>query len=94
MAFQSYDIHAGTDMTGVPTKMLSINSTVRIAFRNPATFFGVHVSSTPFQLYFSDLKIATGLVSTITPFLPLGLSFSIPHFGVPPIAIFHVVRAS
>ncbi|XP_042402313.1 uncharacterized protein LOC121992183 [Zingiber officinale] len=62
VAFQSYDIHAGTDMTGVPTKMLSINSTVRIAFRNPATFFGVHVSSTPFQLYFSDLKIATGLM--------------------------------
>ncbi|CAL9146707.1 unnamed protein product [Musa hybrid cultivar] len=60
VVFRSYDIHAGTDLTGVPTKMLSINSTVRIAFRNPATFFGVHVSSTPLEIYFSDLKIATG----------------------------------
>ncbi|WOL09729.1 hypothetical protein Cni_G18482 [Canna indica] len=58
--FQSYDIHAGTDITGVPTKMLSINSTVKIAFRNPATFFGIHVSSTPLDIYYSELKIATG----------------------------------
>lgn len=71
MVFRSYDIHAGTDLTGVPTKMLSINSTVRIAFRNPATFFGVHVSSTPLEIYFSDLKIATGYVSS-----PVSLAFS------------------
>lgn len=53
------------DLTGVPTKMLSINSTVKIAFRNPATFFGVHVSSTPLVLFYYDLKIASGNVSIL-----------------------------
>ncbi|XP_010918212.1 uncharacterized protein [Elaeis guineensis] len=60
VVFESYNIQAGMDLTGVPTKMLSINSTVKIAFRNPATFFGVHVSSTPLVLYYYDLKIASG----------------------------------
>ncbi|KAM0938654.1 hypothetical protein DsansV1_C22g0170251 [Dioscorea sansibarensis] len=60
VVIESYKVQAGVDLTGVPTKMLSIKSTVKIAFRNPATFFGVHVSSTPLELYYYDLKIATG----------------------------------
>ncbi|ONK55979.1 uncharacterized protein A4U43_C10F2900 [Asparagus officinalis] len=48
------------DQTGVPTEMLSLNSTVKIKFRNTATFFGVHVSSTPLELYYDDLKVASG----------------------------------
>ncbi|KAH7663361.1 Late embryogenesis abundant protein LEA-2 subgroup domain-containing protein [Dioscorea alata] len=60
VVIESYKVQAGVDLTGVPTKMLSIKSTVKIAFHNPATFFGVHVSSTPLQLYYSDLKIASG----------------------------------
>lgn len=51
------------DKTGVPTDMLSLNSTVRIFYRNPATFFGVHVSSTPVEIYYDQLKIASGHVS-------------------------------
>ncbi|URD77839.1 Late embryogenesis abundant protein [Musa troglodytarum] len=58
--FQSYLLQAGTDVTGVSTKMLSINSTVSIALRNPATFFSVHTSSTPLVMYYSELKIASG----------------------------------
>ncbi|CAL9782686.1 unnamed protein product [Musa acuminata subsp. burmannicoides] len=60
VVFQSYHLQAGTDVTGVSTKMLSINSTVSIAFRNPATFFSVHTSSTPLVMYYSELKIASG----------------------------------
>ncbi|PKA60115.1 hypothetical protein AXF42_Ash009799 [Apostasia shenzhenica] len=61
--FESYNIQAGVDHTGVATKMMTINSTVRISFRNPATFFGVHVSSTPLELRYYDLLIASGRVS-------------------------------
>nr|CAD1835201.1 unnamed protein product [Ananas comosus var. bracteatus] len=62
VVFESYNIQAGMDYTGVPTKMMSLNSTVRIAFRNPGTFFGVHVTSTPLDLYFYDLKVASGYI--------------------------------
>ncbi|CAA7391515.1 unnamed protein product [Spirodela intermedia] len=60
IAFQSFNLHPGMDWSGVPTKMLTMNSTVKISFRNPATFFGVHVSSTPLELYFCDLVVAAG----------------------------------
>ncbi|KAH0449255.1 hypothetical protein IEQ34_023055 [Dendrobium chrysotoxum] len=60
LVFERYNIQAGMDFTGVPTKMISINSTVKMRFKNPATFFGVHVSSTPLQLYYYDLLIASG----------------------------------
>ncbi|OAY84539.1 hypothetical protein ACMD2_03646 [Ananas comosus] len=62
VVFESYNIQAGMDYTGVPTKMMSLNSTVRIAFRNPGTFFGVHVTSSPLDLYFYDLKVASGYI--------------------------------
>ncbi|CAL5378021.1 unnamed protein product [Camellia sinensis] len=60
MVFQNFDIQAGMDQTGVPTDMLTLNSTVRIFYRNPATFFGVHVTSTPLELHYYQLKLATG----------------------------------
>lgn len=63
VVFQSYDLHAGTDFSGVPTKMLTINSTVRIAFRNSGTFFGLHAWSTTLEMNYSELKIASGYVS-------------------------------
>ncbi|KAH0978091.1 hypothetical protein GBA52_027810 [Prunus armeniaca] len=53
---------AGSDRTGVPTDMLSLNSTVRIHYRNPATFFGVHVTSTPLELHYFQLKVASGQI--------------------------------
>lgn len=56
-------IQAGNDGSGVATDMLSINSTVKIIFRNTGTFFGVHVTSTPLDLSYTELTIATGNVS-------------------------------
>ncbi|KAK1322444.1 hypothetical protein QJS10_CPA03g02370 [Acorus calamus] len=58
--FENYNIQPGTDRTGAPSLMISINSTVKMTFRNPATFFGVHVTSTPLSLCFYDLPIASG----------------------------------
>lgn len=38
IVFEKFNIQAGMDNTGVPTDMLSLNSTVKISYRNPATF--------------------------------------------------------
>lgn len=64
--FRDFMMQAGSDRTGVATDMLSLNSTVRIFFRNPGTFFGVHVSSTPMELHCYRLKIASGQVHVKT----------------------------
>ncbi|QCD88801.1 uncharacterized protein LOC114168714 [Vigna unguiculata] len=60
MVFENLNVQSGNDGSGVPTDMLSLNSTVRIVYRNPATFFGVHVTSTPLQLSYYQLAIASG----------------------------------
>lgn len=53
-------VGSGADFTGVPTKMLNFNGTLRISVYNPATFYGVHVSATPINLVYSDIVVATG----------------------------------
>nr|GMC77527.1 DNA-directed RNA polymerase II subunit rpb1 like [Ipomoea batatas] len=53
-------IGEGSDFTGVPTRLLSVNGSLRISVYNPATFYGIHVSSTPINLVFSDITVATG----------------------------------
>ncbi|KAL9660282.1 hypothetical protein QQ045_025095 [Rhodiola kirilowii] len=60
VVFQSLDVQAGVDDTGVATEMLSLNSTVAITYANRGTFFGIHVSSTPWELYCYQLKVASG----------------------------------
>ncbi|KAK9944307.1 hypothetical protein M0R45_009880 [Rubus argutus] len=62
IVFESFNIQAGVDNSGVATDMLSLNSTVRIHYRNPGTFFGVHVTSTPLELHYYQLKVATGQI--------------------------------
>ncbi|XP_027359011.1 uncharacterized protein LOC113867758 [Abrus precatorius] len=52
----------GSDMTGVPTKMLTVNCTMRMTIHNPATFFGIHVSSKAVNLMYSEITVATGEV--------------------------------
>lgn len=74
IVFDNFNLQAGNDETGVPTDLLSLNSTVRILYRNPGTFFGVHVTSTPLDLHYYQLKVATGHVS------PRTSSISSPEF--------------
>ncbi|XP_019191926.1 PREDICTED: uncharacterized protein LOC109186414 isoform X2 [Ipomoea nil] len=52
----------GSDHTGVPTRLLTVNCSLRMATHNPATFFGIHVSSTAVNLKYSQLTVATGEV--------------------------------
>nr|GMC62319.1 uncharacterized protein LOC109180419 [Ipomoea batatas] len=60
ISFDQFGIHAGMDNSGVATEMVSMNSTVKLLFRNTGTFFGVHVTSTPFDLSFSEITVASG----------------------------------
>ncbi|CAN6445453.1 unnamed protein product [Victoria cruziana] len=55
-----FNVQAGMDGSGVATQMLSINSTVKLSFRNRATFFGCHVTSSPLRLHYMHLQIASG----------------------------------
>ncbi|XP_024184412.1 NDR1/HIN1-like protein 13 [Rosa chinensis] len=50
----------GSDFSGVPTKMLTVNGSLRFTVHNPASIFGIHVSSTPINLLYSDISVATG----------------------------------
>ncbi|KAJ4822605.1 hypothetical protein Tsubulata_021934 [Turnera subulata] len=50
----------GSDLTGVPTKMLTMNCSLKMNIYNPATFFGIHVSAIPVNLMYLQLTVATG----------------------------------
>ncbi|KAF8410076.1 hypothetical protein HHK36_002598 [Tetracentron sinense] len=60
--FEQFAIQAGSDFTGVATDMVSMNSTVKLTFRNTATFFGIHVASTPLDLSCSQLTLGSGTI--------------------------------
>ncbi|GMH14794.1 hypothetical protein Nepgr_016635 [Nepenthes gracilis] len=60
--FEMFDVQAGVDYSGVATAMASLNATVKLGYRNRATFFGVHVASTPVQLFYQQLTIASGTI--------------------------------
>ncbi|XP_042061821.1 uncharacterized protein LOC121805861 [Salvia splendens] len=60
IAFERFMVQAGSDSTGVSTDMISVNST--LTYRNTGTFFGVHVTSTPVALTYSQLTIGSGTV--------------------------------
>ncbi|XP_028760544.1 uncharacterized protein LOC114719243 isoform X2 [Neltuma alba] len=62
IVFNQFVIQAGEDGSGVPTSMVSMNSSVKLTFRNTATFFGVHVTATPLDLTYYQLTLATGTV--------------------------------
>lgn len=50
----------GTDSTGVPTKLVTVNCSLKISVYNSASMFGIHVTSSPMSLKYSEITIATG----------------------------------
>lgn len=62
IVFNQFVVQAGADSTGVATDMVSMNATLKLTFRNTATFFGLHVAATPLDLSYSQLSLATGSV--------------------------------
>jgi hypothetical protein len=73
LAVSNLYVGEGSDSTGVITKMLTVNGSLKMNIYNPATLFGIHVSSTPVNLIYSEITVATGQVrnkSTTTFFNP------------------------
>ncbi|KAF9690001.1 hypothetical protein SADUNF_Sadunf01G0150600 [Salix dunnii] len=60
LAVNNFFVGEGTDSSCVPTKLLTVNGSMRMDVYNPATLFGIHVSSTPINLVYSEISIATG----------------------------------
>ncbi|KAA0059303.1 uncharacterized protein E5676_scaffold347G002240 [Cucumis melo var. makuwa] len=60
LAVHNFYVGEGSDSTGVPTKLLTLNSTLRLSVYNPATIFGIHVTSTPIDLIYSEIVVASG----------------------------------
>ncbi|ESQ37153.1 hypothetical protein EUTSA_v10002796mg [Eutrema salsugineum] len=65
VSVKRFDLHSfyygeGIDRTGVATKILSFNGSVKVTIDSPAPYFGIHVSSSTFSLTFSALTLATG----------------------------------
>uniref|UniRef100_A0A0D9UYT4 Uncharacterized protein n=1 Tax=Leersia perrieri TaxID=77586 RepID=A0A0D9UYT4_9ORYZ len=50
----------GIDRTGVPTKLVTMNCSLKINVHNPSTMFGIHVSSTSIRILYSEIAIANG----------------------------------
>ncbi|KAH7850257.1 hypothetical protein Vadar_029924 [Vaccinium darrowii] len=60
LTVNTFEFGQGTDYTGVPTKFLTVNTSVEMTMYNPATFFGIHISSSSVQLFYSEISVATG----------------------------------
>ncbi|CAK9159467.1 unnamed protein product [Ilex paraguariensis] len=62
ISYDQFIIQSGSDSTGVATDMASMNSTVKLIFHNKGTFFGVHVTFLPLDIFYSQLTVATGTI--------------------------------
>lgn len=60
LAVHNFYVSEATDFSGVPTKVMTFNGSLKLGIHNPATFFGIHVSSTPITLAYSEIIVATG----------------------------------
>ncbi|XP_072999474.1 uncharacterized protein [Typha latifolia] len=63
LAVNNFYAGEGTDNTGVPTKLVTVNCSLKINVHNPATMFGIHVTSKTIHLIFSEITVASGELS-------------------------------
>jgi len=62
ITFEQLKVQAGQDAGGIGTDMITMNATLRMLYRNTGTFFGVHVTSSPIDLSFSQITIGSGSI--------------------------------
>lgn len=62
IAIDDLNAGAGSDATGVPTTMITLNCSLKITVHNSAPTFGIHVTSSPINLIYTQIAIATGQV--------------------------------
>ncbi|CAK9172776.1 unnamed protein product [Ilex paraguariensis] len=60
LTVNNFYLGGGSDLTGVPTRLLTVNCSVKVVVYNPATFFGIYVTANPVSLMYSELTVATG----------------------------------
>ncbi|PQM35198.1 uncharacterized protein Pyn_22659 [Prunus yedoensis var. nudiflora] len=60
LEISNFYIGEGSDFSGVPTKLLTVNGSLRLSVHNSASMFGIHVSSAPIILAYSEISVATG----------------------------------
>ncbi|KAL8109710.1 uncharacterized protein LOC141671087 [Apium graveolens] len=60
LVFEKLNVQSGMDESGVATDMLTLNSTIKILYRNTGTFFGVDVKVAPVRLSYYQRNLATG----------------------------------
>ncbi|KAL2612779.1 hypothetical protein R1flu_024471 [Riccia fluitans] len=58
--FQTFLLAEGTDQSGVPTQVLTINCTTKLVFQNPSKYFGFHVSPTQMDMTYQQLHVGEG----------------------------------
>ncbi|CAN6573307.1 unnamed protein product [Malus baccata var. baccata] len=56
----NFYIGEGSDFSGVPTKLVTVNGSLRLSVRNSASIFGIHVTSSPIGLLYSEIAVAIG----------------------------------
>ncbi|KAK6151797.1 hypothetical protein DH2020_014432 [Rehmannia glutinosa] len=61
------DFGEGSDHTGVPTKLISVNCSANLVIYNPAKVFGIHVTSHTANLLYAQITVATGQIEEILP---------------------------
>ncbi|KAL5558830.1 hypothetical protein UlMin_035041 [Ulmus minor] len=79
--FEQFKIQAGSDSTGVATDMITMNSTLKLTYRNTGTFFGVHVTSSPMDLAYSEVIVASGSIKKFYQSRSSQRSLTIPIMG-------------
>jgi len=62
IALDNFYAGEGTDHSGVPTKMVTLNCSLNLVVYNPASMFGIHVTSGPVRLLYSEIAIGVGQV--------------------------------
>lgn len=62
IAIDNFYAGEGTDHSGVPTKMVTVNCSLNMIVSNPASMFGIHVTSGPVRLLYSQIAIGVGQV--------------------------------
>ena len=65
IVFHNLVLGSGSDSSGVPTQMASLNCTVEIEYHNPSKYFGVHVNPVEAAINLSELEVARGEVFAI-----------------------------
>ncbi|KAE8674757.1 putative BOI-related E3 ubiquitin-protein ligase 2-like [Hibiscus syriacus] len=79
--FEQFKIQAGPDSTGVATDTITMNSTVKMIYRNTGTFFRVHVTTTPLDLSYSQINIASGTIKRFYQYRKSQMSATVTVMG-------------